>query len=162
MCFLLSGCEYLEKHVFLKSVAFEVDPDANRGDAFVCNIVIPYSEDLNNRLKSMDAQTYFTELENLKKTYKDSLEIFSYDIIPGKNKLSKKVEPKSRLKAKGAYIFAKYSSQGKYAEKIGLYPKLLVHMKQDRMVLRYDFDKEEWKKYKDSISESVFSQGKCR
>ena len=57
----------------------------------------------------MDAQTYFTQLEDLKKTYKDSLEIFTYDIIPGKNKTSKKIEPRSRFKAKGAYIFAKYS-----------------------------------------------------
>ena len=146
MCFLLSGCEYLEKHVFLRNVAFEVDPDANNGSAFVCNIAVPYSEDLNQRLKSMDAQTYFTQLETLKKTYKDSLEIFTYDIIPGKNKLSKKVEPRSRFKAKGAYIFAKYSSPGRYSETIGLYPKLLAKMKRDRMDIQYDFDLKDWKK----------------
>ena len=145
MCFLLSGCEYLEKHVFLRNVAFEVDPDANNGNAFVCNITVPYSEDLNQRLKSMDAQTYFTQLETLKKTYKDSLEIFTYDIIPGKNKRSKKIEPRSRFKAKGAYIFAKYCSPGKYAETIGLYPKLLVQMKKDRMELKYDFKLKDWK-----------------
>ena len=146
ICFLLSGCEYLEKHVLLRNIAFEVDPDANKGDAFVCNIAVPYSEDLNQRLKSMDAQTYFTQLEDLKKTYKDSLEIFTYDIIPGKNKLSKKVEPRSRFKAKGAYIFAKYSSPGRYSETIGLYPKLLAKMKRDRMEIQYDFDLKDWKK----------------
>ena len=145
ICYLLSGCEYLEKHVLLRNIAFEVDPDANKGNAFVCNIAVPYSEDLNQRLKSMDAQTYFTQLEDLKKTYKDSLEIFTYDIIPGKNKLRKRIEPRSRFKAKGAYIFAKYCSPGKYAETIGLYPKLLVQMKKDRMELKYDFKLKDWK-----------------
>ena len=145
-CIILSGCEYLEKHVYLRSVAFEVEPDANNGDAFVCNITIPYSEDLNQRLKSMDSKTYFTQFDDLKRTYKDSLEIFTYDIIPGKNKLSRKIEPKSRFKAKGAYIFAKYSSQGRYSETIGLYPKLLVQMKKDRMELNYDFKLKYWKK----------------
>lgn len=156
ICFLLSGCEYLTKYVYLQSVAFEVDPEANRGDAFVCNIVIPYSDDLNNRLKSMDAQTYFTQLEDLKKTYKDSLEIFTYDIIPGKNKLSKKVEPRSRFRAKAAYIFAKYSSPGRYSETIGLYPKLLVHMKRDRMILRYDFSAQEWNALKTTLYDKIY------
>lgn len=158
VCFLLSGCELftaLKKYVYLHSVAFEVDYDANSGDAFVCNIAIPYSDDLNNRLRSMDAQTYFTQLEDLKTTYKDSLEIFTYDIIPGKNKLSKRVEPRSRFKAKGAYIFAKYSSPGRYSETIALYPKLLVQMKRDRMILRYDFDFKEWQKYKTKLSDKM-------
>ncbi len=145
-CVLLSGCDTLEKHVYIRNVAFEVDHDANRGSAFVCNITIPYSEDLNQRLKNMDAQSYFTQLEELKRTYKDSIEIFTYDIIPGKNKTSKKIEPRSRFKAKGAYIFAKYSSPGRYSETIGLYPKLLVHMRQDRMELDYDFKLSDWKK----------------
>ncbi|MBR1944450.1 MAG: hypothetical protein IJ848_03165 [Alphaproteobacteria bacterium] len=145
-CVLFSGCEYLEKHVYLKNVAFEVDPDANNGDAFVCNIVVPYYDDLNQILKSMDAKTYFTQLEDMKKKYKDSIEIFSYDIIPGKNKPSKRIEPRSRFKAKGAYIFAKYSSPGRYAETIGLYPKLLVQLKRDRMELNYDFRLKDWKK----------------
>lgn len=164
VCFFTTGCEYLEKHIILQKVAFEVDPYANRGEPFVCHIVISYYDDLNNRLKSMDAQSYFTELEELKKKYKDSLEIFSYDIIPGKNKPSKAIEPRSRSKAKGAYIFARYSSQGKYAETVGRYPKLLVHMKQDRMICRYDLDTSEWKKYKekaDDYNYNIFKSRKC-
>ncbi len=105
--------------VWIKNVSFQVDPKANNGTPFVCHIVIPYSEDLKSRISSMDSKAYFNNIAKLEKEYKDSIEVFKFDMIPGKNQLGKEVSLKSYAKAKGAYLFAKYSSPGKFAENIG-------------------------------------------
>lgn len=135
--FFISGCSNLERKVFIKRVDFEVDPKANKGNPFVCNIVVPYSADLVQKLHGMDAQMYFTQLPELKRLYKDKMEIFSYDIIPGKSKIKQKVEPRSRTKAFGAYIFAKYTVNGKFAERLGLNKKIIVKFEEYKMTI-YD------------------------
>ncbi len=132
-----SGCSSLERKVFVRRVDFEVDPKANRGNPFVCHIAIPYSSDLVVKLHGMDAQTYFTQLSELRRLYKDKLEIFSYDIIPGKSRLKEKIEPRSRTKAFGSYIFAKYTVNGKFAERLGLNKKILVKFEEYKMII-YD------------------------
>lgn len=133
----LCGCSSLERKVFVKRVDFEVDPKANKGNPFVCHIVVPYSSDLVVKLHGMDAQTYFTQLSELQRLYKDKLEIFSYDIIPGKSRLKEKITPRSRTKAFGAYIFAKYTVNGKFAERLGLNKKILVKFEEYKMTI-YD------------------------
>lgn len=104
--------------VWLKKIDFEVAADANKGEPFVCHIVVPYSKDLYNKLANMDAQGYFPESEALQKKYKDSIEVFKFDIIPGKNKLDQKIKLKSYKKAQAAFLFARYSTPGKFAENI--------------------------------------------
>lgn len=131
------GCSNSERKVFVRRVDFEVDPKANKGSPFVCNIVVPYSSDLVQKLHGMDAPTYFTQLPELRRLYKDKLEIFSYDIIPGKSKVNQKIEPRSRTKAYGAYIFAKYSVNGKFAERLGLNRKIIVKFEEYKMTI-YD------------------------
>ena len=112
--------------VWLKKVDFEVAPDANNRQAFVCHIVVAYSTDLANRLQGMDSQGYFTNVASLEKTYKDSIEIFKYDMIPGRNKLDQKIKLRSYSKAKCAFLFAKYLTPGKFMENIGSSPTLVV------------------------------------
>ncbi len=133
----ICGCSSLERKVFVKRIDFEVDAKANKGNPFVCHIAVPYSSDLVVKLHGMDAQTYFTQLSELQRLYKDKLEIFSYDIIPGKSRLKEKVEPRSRTKAFGAYIFAKYTINGKFAERLGLNKKILVKFEEYKMTI-YD------------------------
>ena len=86
----------------------------------------------------MDSQTYFTQVNDLEKRYKDAVEIFKYDIIPGKNQLSKRIEPKSRTKARGVYLFAKYTGQGNFSENIGLAKKIVVKFQQHKMEVVFD------------------------
>ena len=134
----LVACDNLEQHVLIKSIDFEVDPKANNGEAFACHLVVPYTSELSERLKGMDSQTYFSQLPELQKTYKDALEIFKYDLIPGKNKLNQRIEPRSRVKGRGAYLFAKYTTQGRFAESIGLAKKIVVELLPYKMVLQYN------------------------
>jgi hypothetical protein len=115
-------------HVWLKTVDFEVDPHANKGEAFECHITVAYSKDLLDRLQGMDAQGYFSNVDSLKKTYKDSIEIFSFDIIPGKNKTDQKINLRSYNKAQGAFIFAKYSTPGKFTENVGRSHSMVVRL----------------------------------
>jgi hypothetical protein len=122
-----------EIKVFLKEVDFEVDPQANRGGAFVCHIVVAYSGDLYMRLQGMDSNGYFTNAESLEKTYKDSIEVFRFDMIPGRDKLARPIKVRSRTKASGAFIFAKYSTPGKFMESIGRARKIVVRFKPNKM-----------------------------
>ena len=116
---LLAACSLIpDVKVWLNKIDFEVAADANRGDPFVCHIVVPYSKDLYDRLVNMDAQGYFPDSENLQKKYKDSIEVFKFDLVPGKNKLDQKIKLKSYKKAQAAFLFARYSTPGKFAENI--------------------------------------------
>ena len=112
--------------VWLKRADFEVAPGANRGAPFACHIVVAYSNDLYERLKGMDAQGYFTGAVLLERTYKDSIEVFKFDMIPGRNQIDKELRLRSYTKAKGAFVFAKYASPGKFMENVGSSPNIVV------------------------------------
>jgi hypothetical protein len=105
--------------VWLQSADFEVDPKANGGNPFVCHIVVAYSHDLYSKLQGLDAQGYFSEASSIERTYKDSVQVFKYDLIPGKNKLNQKIGLRSYIKAKGAFLFARYLTPGKFMENVG-------------------------------------------
>ena len=130
--------------VWLRKVDFEVDPQANRGSSFVCHITVAYSQDLLEKLKGMsDAKVYFEQVESLKKTYKDSIEIFKFDIIPGRNQLDRQIKLRSYTKAKGAFIFAKYTTPGKYMENVGMAKTLTVEFLPNKMELHSDINLEQ-------------------
>ncbi|MDR0744557.1 MAG: hypothetical protein LBE97_01210 [Holosporales bacterium] len=127
LCVGVTACNFLpDVKVWLKKVDFEVAPDANKGEPFPCHIVIAYSQDLHDRLSGMDAQGYFPNYEAMQKKFKDSIEIFKYDMIPGKNKLDQKIKLKSYKKAISAFLFARYSTPGKFMENIGDAASLVV------------------------------------
>ena len=129
--------------VWLKVVDFEVDPQANRGASFVCHITVAYSQDLFDKLSGMkDAKVYFENISSLKKIYKDNIEIFQYDLIPGKNQINKQIKLRSYTKAKGAFIFAKYTTPGKYMENIGLARERTVRFLPNKMELHSDISLE--------------------
>ncbi|MDR1390756.1 MAG: hypothetical protein LBI95_00040 [Holosporales bacterium] len=112
--------------VWLKKIDFESDPNANGGTPFVCHVVIANSQDLCGKLRGMNSKVYFSKLTSLEKSYRDSLEIIKYDIIPGKNKLDQKITPKSYLKARGAFLFVKYLNPGDFTEEIGAFRNVVI------------------------------------
>ncbi|MDR0630520.1 MAG: hypothetical protein LBF70_00580 [Holosporales bacterium] len=146
----LSGCGLLpEVYVWLNKVDFEVDPHANRRTPFACHIVVAYSRDLKDKLQGMDSRGYFTNIESIEKIYKDSVQIFKFDIIPGKNKLNQKIDIRSRFKAQGAYIFAKYSTPGKFMENVGNSRSLVVRFMPYKMEIVSDMSFDKLKKMLD-------------
>ena len=125
--------------VWLHQLDFEVDPQANGGSSFVCHVTVVYSQDLFDKLSGMkDAKVYFEQVNSLKKTYKDTIEIFKFDMIPGKNQLNKAINLRSYSKAKGAFVFAKYTTPGKYMENVGLARTLIVRFLPNKMELHSD------------------------
>ncbi|MDR2459015.1 MAG: hypothetical protein LBD43_02905 [Holosporales bacterium] len=148
VCCVVPACDMIpETLVWLNKADFEVDPKANGGKPFVCHIVIAYSKDLYDRLQSMDAKGYFSSATSLEKTYKDSIEIFKFDLIPGRNKTDQSIDLKSRSKAKGAFIYAKYLTPGKFAENVGGARNITVRLLQSNMEVHHDIDLNAlWKK----------------
>lgn len=125
--------------VWLRQVDFMVEPRANSGKSFVCHITIAYSQDLFDKLSGMeDSKVYFSQINSLRKMYKDSIQIFNFDLIPGKNRENQPISLRSYTKAKGAFIFAKYTTPGKYMENIGLARTLTVKFLPNKMELHSD------------------------
>lgn len=115
-----ASCGIIPKtSVWLKSVSFQVDQQANGGSPFVCHIVVPYSKDLLDRVSAMDAKSYFNSDISKINEHSSDVQIFRYDLIPGKNVIGKAVNIRSYTKAMGAFLFAKYSRPGKFTAKIG-------------------------------------------
>lgn len=124
--------------VWLSSVDFEVDPGANRGRNFVCHITVAYSSDLYEKLKGISSQEYFSQIAQLKKNYKDSIEVFSFDMITGKNQMGREVSLRSYTKAKGAFVFAAYTTPGQFKENVGLARHLTIRFLPSKMELHSD------------------------
>jgi hypothetical protein len=136
---VITACGVLpDVTVWLKKVDFEVDPNANNGTPFSCHIVVAYSKDLYDKLQGMDAQGYFSNAMSLEKTYRDAIEVFKYDMIPGKNKLSQPINLRSYTKAKGAFLFAKYLSPGKFTENVGKAKNMVVRFLPYKMEIHSD------------------------
>jgi hypothetical protein len=76
----------------------------------------------------MDAPAYFSIVDQLQREYKDSLEVFRYDMIPGKNVLDRKVRLRSYTKAVAAFLFIRYDSPGKFMENIGDSSSIVVRL----------------------------------
>ena len=74
--------------------------------------------------------------------YKDAIEIFQFDIIPGKNQIGRKINLRSYSRAKGAFVYAKYTTPGKYMENIGLARTLTVRFLPNKMELHSDMSLE--------------------
>ena len=140
----MAACNMLPNTVvWLRSVDFEVDPQANRGASFVCHITVAYSQDLLEKLKGMpDSKVYFEQVNSLQKTYKDSIQIFKFDMIPGRNQLNRPINLRSYTKAKGAFIFAKYTTPGKFIENVGIARKLTVRFLPNSMEVHSDVNLE--------------------
>ena len=136
---LIASCDMIPSvTVWLRQVDFEVDPKANNGAPFACHIAVAYSKDLYDKLQGMDSQGYFSTVSSLEKTYKDSIEIFKFDMIPGRNKLNQNISLRSYTKAKGAFLFAKYSSPGKFMENVGTTKTLVVKFLPYKMEVHSD------------------------
>lgn len=140
---LIASCDMIPNvAVWLKQVDFEVDPNANKGTPFVCHIAIAYSKDLCDKLQGMDSRGYFSTVASLEKTYKDSIEIFKFDMIPGRNKLNQEISLRSYTKAKGAFLFAKYLTPGKFVENVGKTKTLVVRFLPYKMETHSDINLE--------------------
>ena len=125
--------------VWLNRIDFEVDPQANRGASFVCHVTVAYSQDLLDKLSGMqDAKVYFEQIDSIKKMYKDAIEVFQFDMIPGRNQLDRKINLRSYSRAKGAFVYAKYTTPGKYMENVGLARTLTVRFLPNKMELHSD------------------------
>jgi hypothetical protein len=81
----------------------------------------------------MDSKAYFNAVSKLEAEYKDSIEIFKFDVIPGKDQINKNIKVRSYSKALGAYLFVRYSAQGKFMENIGSAAVLIVKCMPDRI-----------------------------
>jgi hypothetical protein len=73
-----------------------------------------------------------SEGDNAIKTWFSKLEVFRFDMIPGRDKLARPIKVRSRTKASGAFIFAKYSTPGKFMESIGRARKVVVRFKPNK------------------------------
>jgi hypothetical protein len=143
----IGACSIIpERNVYLNRVDFEVAAEANNGKAFTSHVVVAYSQDLMDKLQSMEAAGYFSVADSLSKTYKDSIEIHQFDLVPGRNKLDQEISVRSRTAAKGAFLFAKYLQPGKFMENVGSSWKITVRFLPYKMEVHQDIDFETLKK----------------
>ncbi len=144
---LSAGCNVIPSvAVWLKKVDFEVSSDANKGSSFVCHIVAVYASDLKDKIQGMDSQSYFSQVNSLLKTHKDSLEIFRYDLIPGKNKLNQAINLRSYSNAKAVYVFAKYTTPGNFMENLGMAHNVVIRFLPYKMEVHKDIGFDSLKK----------------
>jgi hypothetical protein len=146
---LLVACSIPKKaDVWLKRINLIADEDANGGTPFVCHVVIALDAAIKEQILALDSASYFNKVEKLETDRKDVLQIFKFDIIPGRDQLNKPIKVKSYSKATGAYLFAKYSAKGNFFGNVGEGVVMTVTFQNSKIKVETEKDKKEKKKKK--------------
>jgi hypothetical protein len=146
----LVGCGATPKkaEVWIKRINFIANEDANGGSPFVCHVVITLTPGMKEQILTMDSAAYFNKAEKLEEDRKDVLQIFKFDIIPGRDQLNKRINVKSYMKATGAYVFAKYSAKGNFFGNVGTGTIMTVTFQNNKIKIESAKDKKDKEKKK--------------
>ena len=85
-----------------------------------------FGYDMNKQIAGMDARSYFNNVQKFERDYVDAVQIIKFDLMPGQTIYNKKIDIKSRFRAKGAYVIAKYQGNGNTKASVGKMPVVIV------------------------------------
>lgn len=113
------------KEVFLQSVALDIDPHANENTAIALDFVVTYNTELSNTLLQLPAFKYFEQKKQLIRDNPDTLQIWSWEVVPGQ---FVNIIPIvfSGLYPQTGIFFANYLTPGDHRIRIGKQTAVLV------------------------------------
>lgn len=83
---LTGGCSSTPqpvKEVFMHGIQLIANPQANENTAIAVDFVISYNADLTNTLMQLSAFKYFDQKKQLLRDNPDTLQVLSWEIVPG-------------------------------------------------------------------------------
>lgn len=130
----LNGCESVKSAigikpatVWLEKITFRADDNMNDNSPVKVHVIIPYKEELANKVSAMDAATYFQQAKKLKSDAGEDLDVFSVDIVPGDTEEILEITPKNSTGVI-ALMFARYSTPGDHRTNVSADYELQVDM----------------------------------
>jgi hypothetical protein len=115
---------FKQGNVWLQKIIFKASSDVNDSSPVSVHLVVAYTDELWTELKKMAARDYFQQNQTLANNYQKDIEILTFDIVK-----DERLEAPIHLKgtgAKGAVLFAHYSSDGVHRFIVGSATELNV------------------------------------
>lgn len=104
--------------VWLETVKFNPAPDLNGNSPVTVDILVFYDAESMGKVAKLTADKYFQQKDQLKKDYSDSIDFFSFEVVPGQ-KIQDQDINLSKASGIAAVAFARYASPGPHRVAIG-------------------------------------------
>lgn len=123
---LLGNVFTSKEQISLKVINFDIDKEVNNGAAIEVHIVIVYDESFFQSLKKLNSNTYFNDVDNLKKLNPNKMIILKFEFVAKTTITSSDISAKYKkdsVEPIGALVFAKYSrNQSSAAKHVAVIP----------------------------------------
>jgi type VI secretion system protein len=99
------------------SVTLSASANANRNSAVAVDVALALDEPMAQRLQELSAEKWFSERNDLQKTFPASVKFISWELVPGQM-LRVSGDSLERPRVLAAYAFADYGAQGPNRQRI--------------------------------------------
>ena len=108
-----SGCAYLSDAVFgpevaIKQLSIQAVPGANDDSPTAVDVVLLYDSTLTDRFLQLTAAQWFDQRSQLILDFPDSIQVFSWEVVPGQTLSNLGVNRRSGTTA--GFVFARYAT----------------------------------------------------
>lgn len=105
-------CLITPSKVWLEKISWSAHKDANEGMPVKVHLIYFYDEEYMKKITDKESSDYFENYETLKQDFGNKVELYEFDVVPGRAQDNIKIKPQ-KCDAKGAIIFARYNSSKK-------------------------------------------------
>jgi type VI secretion system protein len=111
----LPGCAFLSDAVFGPEVAIDeisitAAPNANDDSPTTVDVVLLYDASLTDQFLQMTAAQWFDRREQLTRDFPDSIQVSSWEVVPGQTLSDLEVDRRSGTTA--GFVFARFARPG--------------------------------------------------
>ena len=106
------------KGITLEAITIMAAPCANHNAPTTLDLAIVYDQTLSDALHKMQAEEYFSRIEQLRYDNRDLIYIWRWEITPGEI-IRNFSPPANKDKAWGAFVFARYPNAGDHRASLG-------------------------------------------
>lgn len=115
------------KPLWLHTVSFESDENINDYSPVKMNILYAYEKGVYDKLLNMNSDQYFSQAEQIKEDFNESLQVFEWDIIRSQILSDQKIIPRKPT-GSGIIVFANYLTPGAHRKTIGSEEKIRINL----------------------------------
>jgi type VI secretion system protein len=123
----LIGCSSGPPEIQTRELNFQIGANANEDNALAVDLVLVFDLTLVAQISELSAVTWFKTRDQVKLANPTSLEVQSFEVIPGQPGAHVDITGRSR-DALGAFLFASYASPGPHRARIDGMRSVLVRL----------------------------------
>lgn len=134
----LPGCAFLSDAVLgpevaINQISITATPNANDNSPTTVDVVLLYDDSLTDQFLQMTAAQWFDRREQLTRDFPNSIQVFSWEVVPGQTLSDQAVDRRSGTTA--GFVFARFARPGPHRLRLTDQSTVEVRLMQDSFSL---------------------------